>query len=341
MNQSIYTSAYYSLVIQFIIAIICLLGTFIKVDNQDKILREVLVLETVVQFIEFSFYLWLVYNFNNIKIDISVVRYYDWFLTTPTMLFALICFMVYFHKTPENNSTTEEMSLENIYHENSSIIHKILVSNALMLLLGYLGELNIISKVTGFLGGTFFLLYAFYYLYVTFVQEHSINKYLFWRGKHSNVSDQGQSIIDSPNVAGWPAFYQGPLYHEYWISSVTLPMRTNQIKSFLSNNGIRGFGDGLKIVLQPLDFLLSLENPKDINFVIDLLCKWLFPVFAEISDSTKSELIEIVVGGNPNIWEDELNEYLNDPSEDKKEDINKKLRLLIKEMCLMPEYYLS
>jgi bacteriorhodopsin len=180
MNQSIYTSAYYSLVIQFIIAIICLLGTFIKVDNQDKILREVLVLETVVQFIEFSFYLWLVYNFNNIKIDISVVRYYDWFLTTPTMLFALICFMVYFHKTPENNSTTEEMSLENIYHENSSIIHKILVSNALMLLLGYLGELNIISKVTGFLGGTFFLLYAFYYLYVTFVQEHSINKYLFW-----------------------------------------------------------------------------------------------------------------------------------------------------------------
>ena len=37
----------------------------------------------------------------------------------------------------------------------------------------------------------------------------------------------------------------------------------------------------------------------------------------------------------------ELNEYLNDPSKDKKEDINKKLRLLIKEMCLMPEYYLS
>ena len=36
-----------------------------------------------------------------------------------------------------------------------------------------------------------------------------------------------------------------------------------------------------------------------------------------------------------------MNEYLNDPSEDKKEDINKKLRLLIKEMCLMPEYYLS
>jgi len=168
-----------------------------------------------------------------------------------------------------------------------------------------------------------------------------INKYLFWRGKHSNVSDQGQSITDSPNVAGWPAFYQGPLYHEYWISSVTLPLRTNQIKSFLSNNGIRGFGDGLKTVFQPFDFIMSLENHNDINVVVETLCKWLFPVISEISENTKSELIEIVVGGNPNIWEDELNEYLNDPSEDKKEDINKKLRLLIKEMCLMPEYYLS
>ena len=180
MNPSIYTSAYYSLVIQFIIGIICLLGTFIKLDIQDKILNEILVLETVVQFIEFSFYLWLIYNFNNIKIDISVVRYYDWLLTTPTMLFALICFMVYFHKKTYHNSTTEEMSLENIYHENSNIINKILASNAIMLLLGYLGELNIISKVSGFLGGTFFLLYAFYYLYITFVQEHPINKYLFW-----------------------------------------------------------------------------------------------------------------------------------------------------------------
>ena len=30
------------------------------------------------------------------------------------------------------------------------------------------------------------------------------------------------------------------------IDTVTLPMRTNQIKCFLSNNGIRGFGDGLR-----------------------------------------------------------------------------------------------
>jgi bacteriorhodopsin len=128
MNKSIYTSAYYSLIVQFIIAIVCLFGTFIKLDNQDTILHEVLVLETIVQFVEFSFYIWLVYNFSNIRTDISVVRYYDWFFTTPTMLFSLVCFMIYFDRK-SNNLSTRDLSLESIYKDHGSIINKILASN--------------------------------------------------------------------------------------------------------------------------------------------------------------------------------------------------------------------
>lgn len=179
MNKSIYTSAYYSLAVQFIIAVVCLFGTFIKLDSQDKILHEVLVLETIVQFVEFSFYIWLVYNFSNIKTDISVVRYYDWFFTTPTMLFSLVCFMIYFDRK-SNNISTRDLSLESIYNEHDNIINKILASNALMLILGYLGELDIISKLSGFLVGTLLLCYAFYAIYTTFVQEQTVNQALFW-----------------------------------------------------------------------------------------------------------------------------------------------------------------
>lgn len=167
------------------------------------------------------------------------------------------------------------------------------------------------------------------------------NKYFFWRGKHANISDQGQSIIDSPNVAGWPAFYQAPLYHEYWISSVTLPLRTIQIKSFLSNAGISGFQDGLKTICQPMDFVMKLDKPQDINLIVDEFCKWLLPVANELSEEIKNDLKNIVLGGNPNIWEDEFNDYINDSSDEKREDLNKKLRQLLKEICLMPKYYLS
>lgn len=179
MNKSIYTTAYYSLVVQFIIAFVSLLGTFIKVDTQDKILNEMLVLETIVQFIEFSFYVWLVFNFSNIKSDISIVRYYDWFISTPAMLFVLISAMIYFQRK-NNCISTEDLSLVSIYNQHNSTINKILVANALMLILGYLGEVNIISKIGAFFWGTALLCYAFYYIYVNFVQDQTINNVLFW-----------------------------------------------------------------------------------------------------------------------------------------------------------------
>lgn len=179
MNKSIYTSAYYSLVVQFTIAVVSLLGTFIKVDTQDKILNEILVLETIVQFIEFSFYVWLVFNFSNIKTDISIVRYYDWFISTPAMLVVLISSMIYFQRK-NSGISTEDLSLANIYSQHDSTINIILASNALMLILGYLGELNIISKISAFFWGTALLCYAFYYIYVNFVQDQTVNKGLFW-----------------------------------------------------------------------------------------------------------------------------------------------------------------
>ena len=65
------------------------------------------------------------------------------------------------------------------------------------------------------------------------------------------------------------------------------------------------------------------------------------PVQSEISEEFKNDLVNVVVGENLNIWADEYNDYINSPSEEKKESLNKKLRLLLKEVCLMPEYYLS
>jgi hypothetical protein len=49
-----------------------------------------------------------------------------------------------------------------------------------MLFLGYLGELDIISKMSSFLAGTALLCYAFYAIYTTFVQDQLVNQALFW-----------------------------------------------------------------------------------------------------------------------------------------------------------------
>ena len=168
-------------------------------------------------------------------------------------------------------------------------------------------------------------------------------KYYFWKARHSNISDQGQSILDHPNVAGWPAYYQEPLYHEYWITSVTLPIRTSHIKYYLSNNGVRASqtDNNVRVKANPLNLIETFDKPEDIVAIVERLCEWLLPVQNEISEELKNDLINSVVGNNFNIWEDEYTDFINDPDDEKEESLNKKLRSLLKEICLMPEYYLS
>ena len=57
--------------------------------------------------------------------------------------------------------------------------------------------------------------------------------------------------------------------------------------------------------------------------------------------NNKEDFKNIVVGDNPNMWYDEYHEYINNPTDEGKTAINNKLKTLVKEMCLMPEYHLS
>jgi len=171
--------------------------------------------------------------------------------------------------------------------------------------------------------------------------------YRFWRNRGFDISNQGQDLLDSPNVAGWPAYYQDPLYNELWINAVTLPMRTRDIITYFKDSGINatsgepGTPEDVRIYAEPIKFLDEIEKPDDIDFMIELFCKWLFPVYSEISDEQKEEFKNIVVGNNPNMWYDEYHAYINNPTDEAKTAINKKLKTLLKEMFLMPEYHLS
>ena len=171
--------------------------------------------------------------------------------------------------------------------------------------------------------------------------------YRFWRNRGFDISNQGQDLLDSPNVAGWPAYYQDPLYNELWINAVTLPMRTRDIITYFRDSGINatsgepGTPEDVRIYAEPIKFLDEIEKPDDIDFMIELFCKWLFPVYSEISDEQKEEFKNIVVGNNPNMWYDEYHAYINNPTDEAKTAINKKLKTLLKEMFLMPEYHLS
>jgi len=71
---------------------------------------------------------------------------------------------------------------------------------------------------------------------------------------------------DPPNVAGWPAYYQEPEYHELWLNSDTMPLRNEYAAVLALPNGWTN--SGVTLVIDFLAFTNQLSNPSDPNQLI-------------------------------------------------------------------------
>ena len=162
INLNIYTSLILSIIIQIFTGIIEIFSLFIKVPSKFLFLKQMLLLEVVVQFIEGLFYIYWLCNFNNI-LNITPKRYFDWILTTPTMLVTLIFYLIFLKYKDENKS--HELHFFELFNTEFYNIIIILLLNWLMLLFGYLGEINFIPVLLGvFLGFIPFIIY-YYIIY--------------------------------------------------------------------------------------------------------------------------------------------------------------------------------
>ena len=174
-----YITLVISIIVQIITGIIEIGAFFVKVPTAYFLIKQLLILELVVQFIEGSFYVWLAYNFTKV-LNVTPKRYIDWIITTPTMLITLMSYLIYLNKMEENK--TNQIDFFTLFKDNLNIFIPVIILNWLMLLFGYLGEMKIIPVLLGvFLGFIPFLIY-YYIIYVNYVnQSQSESGYLlFW-----------------------------------------------------------------------------------------------------------------------------------------------------------------
>jgi len=172
-----YITLVISIIVQIITGIIEIGAFFIKVPTIYSIIRQLLILELVVQFFEGTFYFWLVYNFTKV-LNVTPKRYIDWVITTPTMLITLMIYLIYLSERVKNK--TNELDFFTLFKNNLKIFIPVLLLNWLMLLFGYLAEMNIIPVLLGvFLGFIPFLIY-YYIIYVNYVTQNVTEKLLFW-----------------------------------------------------------------------------------------------------------------------------------------------------------------
>ena len=119
-TTNVKTTIWFSLIIQLITGIIPLHSLFIKLNQEHVILKDILILETVVQFIEMLFYIWIALAVLNVK-KMASRRYMDWILTTPAMLLSTIMFMKYQEKKEQEKLQEESIQTKDFLNKTRTI----------------------------------------------------------------------------------------------------------------------------------------------------------------------------------------------------------------------------
>ena len=186
-SSLLHSSLLFSIAVQVITGIIELAAFFVRTAPGMALIKQLLGLELAVQAIEGAFYVWLYKNIATVK-NITPKRYADWALTTPTMLITLVAYIIYLNAGTKAvaGTTQESLSLVQILRENAAPIAQIVGLNWLMLLFGYLGEVNVIPLVAGVALGFLPFIAYFYIIYERFIRTTgevnptSVNIYVYF-----------------------------------------------------------------------------------------------------------------------------------------------------------------
>lgn len=162
--------------------------------------------------------------------------------------------------------------------------------------------------------------------------------YEIWRRLAELFSGFGMNYYEPPNVAGWKAYYQEPLFYRTWITAATLPLRQSYSNIIVS--GLAKYM-GFVVTMYPLELISKIENADDPNELIRNLTSYILP--QALTESQYDFLKSILIPGLPDFeWTVEYNRYLNNPNDEQfKKSIDLKLRLLLSNILTLPEYYLS
>jgi hypothetical protein len=173
MKADVYGTLVLSVAIQAIVGLVDILILFLKVPSKIFILKQLLILEVIVQIVEGSFYSYWLYNFKDIT-NVTPRRYADWSITTPTMLVTLIFYLIFLQYNELGR--THELEFFDLFQKNLGPLTNILSLNWMMLFFGYLSEIKLLPTTPAVLMG-FVPFLAYYYMIYTKYAVQSADGY--------------------------------------------------------------------------------------------------------------------------------------------------------------------
>ena len=129
---------------------------------------------------------------------------------------------------------------------------------------------------------------------------------------YRHCRDTGMDLLSPPNVAGWPAYYQAPSFHELWLNSSTLQERNR----FAQRATSRGFyWDGDRYDVNWLPVVNAFNDPFEAREVVREMAKLL------LSRGLKAEqtdyLLDLLLDGQvEQVWTSEYANYISNQLDD-------------------------
>jgi uncharacterized protein (DUF1800 family) len=158
---------------------------------------------------------------------------------------------------------------------------------------------------------------------------------------NKGAGSQGQYLSEPPNVAGWPAYYQEPVYHEYWINTDSFPNRVTFLTKHILGNGYN-LGSSKTLIADLVKFTDQFgTDAADPNTLIDAVIALLYVV--PVSAKFKGYAKNILLSGQASdyYWTEAWNTYKATPTASNLKIVNDRLKTFYQFIMTQPEYHLS
>ena len=163
--------------------------------------------------------------------------------------------------------------------------------------------------------------------------------YGHWNTLYSFMYIMGIDLHDPPNVAGMPAYYQEPSFHEIWITTDSLPKR-NQFTDIMTASGY--LRNGFRMQFDFVAYAKLLTNPGNPNDLIDEALKYLYRM--NLSPQVKQQMkTQMLLSGQQYdyYWTNAWSAYIASPTVANFNIVNIRLRDLFRYLMNLSEYQLS
>ncbi len=163
--------------------------------------------------------------------------------------------------------------------------------------------------------------------------------YGHWNTLYSWMINMGVNLHDPPNVAGMPAYYQEPAFHEIWINTDSLPKR-NQFTDVMTNSGY--LRNGFRMQFDFTKIAKTFSNPGNPNDLLKDALNYFYRI--QVSPQTMAQMKTQMLLSNQlydYYWTNAWSAYISNPTTPNFNTVNTRLKDLFRYIMNLSEYQLS